>query len=123
MDPGGQLNAWRFGLATATGIAVPDSLYDTVGPQVTGWRALAPAIPLAARAAPAEQAAAMGVLSNLALVDLYGAIDAADDMPAVLSSTASDLRSAYAGADVATRIGALRQLWEEARRRRANTPG
>lgn len=107
-----QLNAWRFGLATATGIAVPDSLYDTVGPQVTGWRALAPAIPLADRAAPAERAAAMGVLSNLALVDLYGAIDAADDMPAVLSATASDLRSAYAGADVATRLGALRQLWE-----------
>lgn len=109
-----QLNAWRFGLATATGIAVPDSLYETVGPQVTGWRALAPAIPLADRAAPAERAAAMGVLSNLALVDLYGAIDAADDMPAALSATASDLRSAYAGADVPTRLGALRQLWEGA---------
>ncbi|WEK42857.1 MAG: hypothetical protein P0Y64_16140 [Candidatus Sphingomonas colombiensis] len=109
-----QLNAWRFGLATATGIAVPDSLYDTVGPQVTGWRALAPAIPLADRAAPGERAAAMGVLSNLALVDLYGAIDAADDMPAALSATASDLRSAYAGADVPTRLGALRQLWEGA---------
>ncbi|MBN8840902.1 MAG: hypothetical protein J0I25_11950 [Sphingomonadales bacterium] len=107
-----QLNAWRFGLATATGITVPDSLYDTVGPQVTGWRALAPAIPLADRVAPAERAAAMGVLSNLALVDLYGAIDAAEDMPAALSATAADLRSAYAGADVATRLGALRQLWE-----------
>ena len=42
-----QLNAWRFGLATATGVAVPDELYATVGAQVTGWRALAPAIPLA----------------------------------------------------------------------------
>jgi hypothetical protein len=112
-----QLNAWRFGLATATGITVPDSLYDTVGPQVSGWRALAPAIPLADRAASAERAAAMGVLSNLALVDLYGALDAADDTPAALSATAFDLRSAYAGADVATRLGALRQLWE-----RASTP-
>ncbi|MFW2852347.1 hypothetical protein ACM61V_10510 [Sphingomonas sp. TX0543] len=107
-----QLNAWRFGLAIATGIAVPDSLYQTVGPQVTGWRALAPAIPLADRIEPAERAAAMGVISNLALVDFYGALDAMEDAPAVLSATASDLRSAYAGADVATRIGALRQLWQ-----------
>ncbi|MFT3975680.1 MAG: hypothetical protein QM688_00970 [Sphingomonas bacterium] len=106
-----QLTAWRFGLATATGIKVPDSLYDTVGRQVTGWRALAPAIPLADRAVPAERAAEMGVLSSAALVDLYGAIDAADDMPTTLSATASDLRDAYVGPDVATRIGALRQLW------------
>lgn len=111
-DPVTQLTAWRFGLATATGVAVPDTLYATVGPQVTGWRALAPAIPLADRAAPAEAAAAMGIISNAALVDLFSALDAADETPAALGAIASDLRSAYIGADVATRLGALRQLWD-----------
>lgn len=113
-DPVTQLTAWRFGLATATGVAVPETLYTTVGPQVTGWRALAPAIPLADRAAPADRAAAMGVLSSAALVDLYSAIDAADDAPAALGAIASDLRVAYAGADRDSRRGALKQLWDGA---------
>ncbi|UVO49101.1 hypothetical protein M0208_00635 [Sphingomonas sp. SUN019] len=117
-DPVVQLTAWRFGLATATGVKIPDSLYETVGAQVTGWRALAPAIPLADRAAPAERAAAMGILSNLALVDLYGALDAADDTPAALGATAADLRVAYVGGDTAARISAIEQLWNA-----ATTPG
>ncbi|WP_296219286.1 hypothetical protein [uncultured Sphingomonas sp.] len=111
-DPVVQLTTWRFGLATATGVAVPAELYQTVGPQVTGWRALAPAIPIADRAAAAETAAAMGVLSSAALVDLYAALDAGEDTPAALGAIASDLRSAYVGADIATRLGALRQLWD-----------
>jgi hypothetical protein len=108
-----QLNAWRFGLATATGVAVPDELYATVGAQVTGWRALAPAIPLAERAAPAETAAAMGVLSNVALVDLYSAIAEDGDAPAALGGTAETLREAYVG-DRAGRLTALRSLWDGA---------
>jgi hypothetical protein len=111
-DPVVQLTTWRFGLAVATGVAVPDQLYTTVGPQVTGWRALAPAIPIADRAGPAERAAAMGVISNAALVDLYAALDAGEETPAALGAVASDLRAAYVGADVATRLGALRQLWD-----------
>ncbi len=110
-DPVVQLTTWRFGLATATGVAIPAALYETVGPQVTGWRALAPAIPLADRAPAVEAAAAMGVISNAALVDLFAALDAADDTPAALGAIASDLRAAYVGGDVATRLGALRQLW------------
>ena len=110
-DPVVQLTAWRFGLATATGVAIPASLYETVGPQVTGWRALAPAIPIADRAPAAEAAAAMGVISNAALVDLYAALDAGDETPAALGAIAADLRAAYVGADVATRMGALKQLW------------
>ena len=107
-----QLTAWRFGLATATGVPISDELYQTVGPQVTGWRALAPAIPIADRARAAEAAAAMGVISNAALVDLYAALDAGEDTPAALGAIASDLRSAYVGADVATRLRALTQLWD-----------
>lgn len=113
-DPVVQLTTWRFGLATATGVAVPNELYRTVGPQATGWRALAPAIPIGDRAQVAEIAAAMGILSSAALVDLYAALDAAEDTPAALGAIASDLRAAYVGADVATRLRALTQLWDGA---------
>lgn len=106
-----QLNAWRFGLATATGVEIPDTLYATVGPQVVGWRALSPAIPLAERAAAAETAAASGVLSNVALVDLYSALAEDQEAPAAMGATAETLREAYVG-DRASRLTALRSLWD-----------
>ncbi|MFK3891027.1 hypothetical protein [Sphingomonas sp. NPDC079357] len=109
-----QLTAWRFGLATATGVAVPEELYGTVGAQVRGWQALAPAIPLAERAAVADRAAALGVLSSAAMVDLYAAIAEGTDAPAALSNTAAMLRDAYVGNDRATRIAAMVKLWEAA---------
>jgi hypothetical protein len=109
-----QLTTWRFGLATATGVAVPDDLYATAGPQVTSWRALSPAIPLAERAAPAEAAAAMGVISNVALVDLYSALADDPDAPAGPAGVANDLRDAYTGNDRAARIAAMKRLWDGA---------
>jgi hypothetical protein len=113
-DPVSQLTAWRFGLATATGVAIPDTLYATVGPQVTGWRALAPAIPLADRIVAAEQAAAMGVLSNAALVDLFASSRELEEAPADLAQTANDLQDAYVGTDRATRLKAMTTLWNGA---------
>lgn len=110
-DPVSQLTAWRWGLATATGVAVPDTLYETAGPQVTGWRALAPAISLADRAKPAERAAAMGILSNAALVDLFAASRELEEAPAALAQTANDLQDAYVGSDRATRLKAMTALW------------
>ncbi|WP_028966485.1 hypothetical protein [Sphingomonas phyllosphaerae] len=109
-----QLTAWRFGLATATGVAVPDELYGTVGPQVRGWQALAPATPLVDRAAAADRAAALGVLSSAAVVDLYAAIAEGSDAPAALSNAAATLRDAYVGNDRATRIAAMVKLWDAA---------
>ncbi|WP_294195909.1 hypothetical protein [uncultured Sphingomonas sp.] len=109
-----QLTAWRFGLATATGVAVPDELYASVGAQVRGWQAMAPAIPLAERAAAADRAAAMGVLSSAAMVDLYAALADGGDAPATLANTAATLRDAYVGNDRATRIAAMVKLWDAA---------
>jgi hypothetical protein len=109
-----QLTAWRFGLATATGVVVPAELYATVGPQLAAWRALAPAIPLAERATVADQAAAMGALSSAALVDLYAALADSDDVPAPLARTANELRDAYAGDSLATRLSAMTRLWDAA---------
>ena len=107
-----QLTAWRWGLATATGVAVPEPLYASVGPQLYGWRALAPAIPPALRVAIAERAATMGVLSSAALVDLYGELDSAEDTPSAVAAVANDLQRAYVGADAAARADALTDLWD-----------
>jgi hypothetical protein len=108
-----QLTAWRYGLATATGVEIPDTLLATVQPNVQSWRAQSPALDPRLRAAAADQAAVRGVFSNAALVDLYGAIDANDDQSTAENGTARDLRTAYTGADWPTRLDALKQLWDE----------
>ena len=105
------LTAWRFGLAIATGVTVPDTLFATTGQQARYWYALSPSVPLGGRIPYAEAAAGQGVLSSAALVDLYGAVDAANDMPSGASAAANDLRAAYVGNDVDTRLAAMRRLW------------
>ncbi len=108
-----QLTAWRFGLATATGVEIPDTLLATGSPAVQGWRALSPALEPHARAAVAELAAARGILSSAALVDLYGAIDGDDDQSLAEVGIARDVRAAYEGVDAAVRADALKRLWDE----------
>ena len=105
------LDAWRFGLAVATGVVIPADMFATTGAQALSWYALAPSIGLGDRVAASDVAAGQGVLSSAALVDFYGAVDAADDMPAVASATAQDLRSAYIGDTAAARLAAMKQLW------------
>jgi len=107
-----QLNAWRYGLATATGVAIPDELMATVGNQVAYWRALSPALDARARAAFADRAAARGVLSSAALIDLYGEIDMGDNAGTPEDGVARDLRSAYDDADQSGRLDALAKLWD-----------
>lgn len=108
-----RLTAWRWGLAAATGVDVPDELMTTAGPQVRYWRALAPVYAASARAADAERAAAQGVLSNLALVDLYGEVGDTDDTSSAASAVARDLRAAYVAPTAAERLTALKALWDE----------
>ncbi|WP_235537039.1 hypothetical protein [Sphingomonas sp. Root241] len=108
-----QLTAWRWGLATATGVEVPAELYQTAGPQVRYWQALAPNIDPAARAAAAELAATAGVFSNAGLVDLYSEIEQSGDSGPG-QTIARDLRTAYTDGDVNNRVKALRTLWDGA---------
>jgi len=112
-NPVSQLTAWRWGLATATGVEVPAELYQTAAPQVRYWQALAPNIDPAARAAAAELAATAGVFSNAGLVDLYSEIEQSGDAGGA-TTVARDLRTAYTDGDVGTRIKALETLWDAA---------
>lgn len=107
------LTAWRYGLAMATGVEIPDSLIASSSPAVLGWRALSPNLANATRAPAAEIAAARGILSSAALVDLYAAIDAGDDQPAAGAAVARSLRAAFEGTDGAARTSALAKLWDE----------
>ncbi len=108
-----KLNIWRFGLASATGVTIPERLMGTVGPQVRAWQARAPLMTPEARATSADWAATLGVFSNAALVDLYSSIyDNAD--PSERSGTVpATLRDAYVGSPEA-RTAALKALFSEA---------
>lgn len=107
-----RLTAWRYGLASATAVEIPEALFATVSPNVQAWRAQSPVLVARMRAAPAEQAAVRGVFSNAALVDLYGEIDE-DDQSSAENGVARDLRSAYSAADMQGRLDALKQLWDQ----------
>lgn len=104
-------NNWRFGLGSATGVEPPDRLYEQAGRHVQGWRARAPMLSRNSRMKAADTAAAIGVLSNKAMVDLYSATyddpEASDD----LKARASTLRRAYTGGTATGRIDAMRTLW------------
>ncbi len=104
-------NNWRFGLGLATGVEPPDRLYDQAGRHVQGWRARAPMLPIGSRLKAADTAAALGVFSNKAMVDLYAAAyddpDTGDDQKA----RASTLRQAYTNDTAETRLAALHDLW------------
>ncbi|WP_284053264.1 hypothetical protein [Stakelama marina] len=117
-DGVGHLTAWRYGLAIATGVDIPRDLIDNAGPQVRYWRALSPYLAPSVRLPDAESAAAQGVFSSAALVDLYGQIDAEADDAAAQIATARDLRSAYTEPAAADRIAMLRRLWSEPSTRR-----
>ena len=104
-------NNWRFGLGLATGVEPPDRLYEQAGRHVQGWRARAPMLPIASRMKAADTAAAIGVFSNQAMVDLYAAAyddpETSDDQKA----QASVLRQAYTNDTAASRLAAMGDLW------------
>ncbi len=56
-----RLTPWRFGLANATGVAIPETMFATTGAQVRYWQALSPMLAPAARLTLAEAAGAQGV--------------------------------------------------------------
>lgn len=106
-----QLTAWRYGLATATGVSIPEPLFATVGPHVQAWRVQAPMLDASQRAAAAAMGAALGVLSNLAYVDLVSAAEASDDATPQESALAGDLRDAYTAGSANDRLEALQRIW------------
>jgi hypothetical protein len=105
-----ELNSWRFGLASATGLEIPAELMNRAGPAVWAWQARAPMVPLEQRVAAAERAAALGVFSN---ASLHSLIADSTDPSETEGSIGDRLRKAYVGGSNEDRIDSMRGLWGE----------
>src|SRR3546814_1616391 len=66
-----KLTAWRFGMATATAVEIPENLWEGVDRHVRAWQARAVLLPMASRLAATTIAARLGVFTNEALVEFY----------------------------------------------------
>ncbi|MCL6684321.1 hypothetical protein [Sphingomonas alba] len=109
------LTAWRFGLATSTGMLPPQDLIDTASPQVRAWQARAPVLGPESRLASARIATGLGVFSSQALMDLYSVIYDGTDPSDLGQTDAWQLRVAMVGKDQETRLAAMRKLWSAAK--------
>lgn len=112
-DSVANLTAWRWGLATATGVDIPAELYRTVQPQTLSWLALAPQPSSSAKINAAELAATQGVFSGQGLIELYGEIEAEESAGSAQVAIARDLRAAQTAANVTDRLAALTRIWDE----------
>ena len=110
-----RLNAWRFGLATATGMVPPAGLMNAASPQVRAWQARAPVLSAEQRLASARIATGLGVFSSQALIDLYAEIYDQTDPSDLGRSDAWQLRLAVAGKNLDDKIRAIRKLLDGAK--------
>jgi hypothetical protein len=109
------LTAWRFGLATATGMEPPEGLINTAPARVRAWQARAPLLSADQRLASARIATGLGVFSSGALGDLYAMLYDQTDPQQLGETDAWQLRLAFAAADQAQRVAAMRRLWGDGR--------
>jgi hypothetical protein len=109
-EPVDRLTAWRFGLATATGMAVPDRLLKASSAQLRAFQARSPLLTPQQRLDSAYVAAGLGVFSSQSMVDLYSSIYDSTDPDDLPSSDAWQLRQAFVGKDRDARIAAIRHL-------------
>ncbi|MEA3048161.1 MAG: hypothetical protein QOJ53_2493, partial [Sphingomonadales bacterium] len=107
------INPWRFGLASAVGLAIPDRLMNNASPQIWASLARAPMVPLDQRLQAASGAAALGVVAAHSMVELYSLVLDQTDPNDVRGSLAERLRSAWVDPDVSARMAALRNLWTD----------
>lgn len=110
-EPVDRLDTWRFGLAAATGMTFPDRLINDSPAQLRAWQATATMIAPADRLESARIATGLGVLSSQSLTDLYSLIYEATDPDDLSETPAWQLRLAFVGKDLDTKLAAMRRLW------------
>ena len=108
------MTPWRYALTIGVGLEPPTALMADAPPRYAYSAAVAPMLPLTSRAAAADQAAAAGVLSGAAMVDLYSQIYSQEDITGEWQTNAATLRSAYTGASASERLAAIKELWGNA---------
>ncbi|VVT17539.1 hypothetical protein [Erythrobacter sp. EC-HK427] len=108
-----ELTPWRFALARALGVEIPESLLEDAPARLRLNDVLIPATPLDQRIGVADLAGARGILSSSAMVDLYSQLWASDAFEQGEKADAALLRDAFAAGGIAARIAAMRSLWGE----------
>jgi hypothetical protein len=108
------MNPWRFGLSAAVGLEPPESLFASTGRQIDGWRVQLPMFTPTIRVKYASNAAALGILSNRNIVDLYAQVLADPDAPDAARAQAESLGNAYSASDADAKVAAMTSLWTTA---------
>ena len=106
------LTPWRFGLATATNVEIPDALYATGGDAMRAWEARAPTLSLERRLAGVSTAARLGIFSGDALIGYYAKLGG-PDIDGAPADLYENFRDAYAGETVGARVKAMRDFWKK----------
>jgi hypothetical protein len=107
------MNPWRYALSIATGVQPPATLTRGLGWRYDAITTTAPGVALPVRAGAADRAAAAGVLSSAAMVDLYGQIYAQPDIAGAVQARAGKVREAYVGEGDTARLAAIHALWDD----------
>ena len=108
------MNPWRFGFSAAVGLEPPERLFANTGRQVDGWRVQLPMFTPTVRAKYASNAAALGILSNRNMVDLYAQVLDDPDAPDAVRARAENLGNAYIASGEDDRVAAMTSLWTTA---------
>ncbi|QMW23476.1 hypothetical protein [Sandaracinobacteroides saxicola] len=106
----GRLSAWRLGLASAAGLALPDALVAGASPQLAAWMVRLPGLPLARRVEMLPRAVATGAFSAVEANRLLAAQLPSLNPAAVEASAAGQLRVAWSAPDVGDRADAIAAL-------------
>lgn len=108
------VNPWRYALTIAVGLEPPAAMMEDAPLRYAYAAATAPMLGLEARAAAADRAAAAGILSSAAMIDLYSQIFAQDDITGEWAASSEALRDAYIAESETARLAAIRKLWDAA---------
>lgn len=108
------LTDWRFGLATATGVAIPENLMTAAPRHYQAWATLAPMTDMEARITYAKEAAARGVISNGAYVSLLSSASAEQEPSEGLAAHTALVRDALGAGSANARYAGMKRLWESA---------
>ncbi len=111
-DKVSDMTPWRYALTLAVGLQPPAGLMARAPARYDYMAATAPMVGLSQRAAAADRAAAAGIVSSQAMVDLYSQIYASNEAAKDWSARAGQLRNAYVAGDAKARLAAMQQLWD-----------
>jgi len=112
-DEVGALNAWRFGLASATGAEIPERLVREASLPIQAWLARAPMVPIEQRLGAASVAASLGVFSSHSLVEIHSLMLDRTDVAEAGGTVAARLRTAWVHRSPGERLETMRSLWRE----------